>query len=124
MGGWRPAASWSERIALDRPYPSGHSGQMKSASITELKNGLSGYIDRVKAGDPVLVTDRGVPVAVLQPVATQVDSDERMARLEREGIVRRGAGAVPLDLLRRPGPTPRGGASVVGALLDERRSGR
>jgi prevent-host-death family protein len=97
---------------------------MKSASITELKNGLSGYIDRVKAGEPVLVTDRGVPVAVLEPVTTQVDPDERMARLEREGIVRRGVRAVPLDLLRTPGPRPRGDVSVVDALLDERRTGR
>ncbi len=97
---------------------------MKTASITDLKNGLSSYIDRVKAGNSVLVTDRGVPVAVLEPVTSQVHADERLAHLEREGVIRRGSRAVPLELLRTPGPKPGDGLSVVDALIEERRTGR
>jgi prevent-host-death family protein len=96
---------------------------MERATITQLKNGLSAYIDRVKAGEYVIVTDRGIPVAVLEPVTEQVDWDERMARLERQGVIWRATGKVPLDALRVPGPKPKDGSSVVEALLEERRSG-
>ncbi|HEU0235142.1 MAG TPA: IclR family transcriptional regulator [Candidatus Limnocylindrales bacterium] len=36
----------------------------------------------------------------------------------------RTAGVPPIELLKTPGPTPSGGASLVATLLDERRSGR
>ena len=97
---------------------------MKTASITEAKNGLSALIDRVKAGESVVITDRGIPVAVLEPVAEQVDWDERLARLERAGLITRGTGTPPLDEIRRRRPTPRDGADIVQAVLDERREGR
>ena len=32
---------------------------METATITEVKNGLSALIDRVKAGASIVVTDRG-----------------------------------------------------------------
>jgi prevent-host-death family protein len=96
---------------------------MQRATITELKNGLSAFIDKVRAGDSILVTDRGEPVAVIEPVAGRVDWDARLARLERAGLARRGTGKPPVDLLRTPGPKLRDGASLVGAVLEERRTG-
>lgn len=36
---------------------------MRSAAISRLKASLSEYIDVVKAGEELLVTDRGKPVA-------------------------------------------------------------
>lgn len=96
---------------------------MKTATITEAKNGLSALLDRVRAGESVVITDRGVPVAVIEPVTGRVDLDERMGRLERAGLVRRGTGEPPLELIRTPGPKARDGASAVEALLEERRSG-
>ena len=96
---------------------------METATITQVKNGLSAYIDKVKAGEAILVTDRGVPVAVLEPV-TDVDWDDRMARLERAGLVRRGTGRIPVEILRTPGPKLRvPGDSLVDAVIEERRSG-
>jgi len=44
---------------------------MKTASISDLKDRLSAYIDGVRAGDPLLVTDRKRPVAILQPVGSE-----------------------------------------------------
>ncbi|MGC1412982.1 MAG: type II toxin-antitoxin system Phd/YefM family antitoxin [Acetobacteraceae bacterium] len=41
---------------------------MKIASITEAKNSLSALIDGLRAGSPVLIVDRGRPVARLEPV--------------------------------------------------------
>lgn len=97
---------------------------MKTATITEAKNGLSALIDQVRAGETILILDRGVPVARLEPAATHPDPTGRLRRLERAGIVRVGTASPPLDLLRRPAPRLPAGASAVQALLQERRSGR
>jgi prevent-host-death family protein len=95
---------------------------MTTATITEAKNGLSALIDRVKAGETIVILDRGVPVARLEPVTALTDPDGRLRRLERLGIVRRGSGRLPLELLREPPPLA-AGASIVQAVLDEREEG-
>lgn len=97
---------------------------MKTATITEAKNGLSALIDRVKGGETVVILDRGVPVARLEPMSSFPDPDGRLRRLERAGLMRVGGGPSPLDLLRTPSPPLAPGASAVQALLDERRTGR
>ena len=53
--------------------------------IRDLKNGLSKYIDRVEAGEEVIVTDRGRPVAKLSPLDAP---DDRLADLVAAGVVR------------------------------------
>lgn len=53
--------------------------------IRELKNGLSKYIDRVRAGEDVIVTERGRPVARLSSVDA---SEVRLADLVASGVVR------------------------------------
>ena len=96
---------------------------METASISEVKNGLSAIIDRVKGGESIVVTDRGIPVAVIEPMSARVDVDDRLARLERAGIIKRGTGKVPLELLRTPRPRLADGHTLVEAILEERRSG-
>lgn len=39
---------------------------MVVATITEAKNGLSALVDQVRAGESVLIMDRGTPVARLE----------------------------------------------------------
>lgn len=99
---------------------------MKRASITEAKNNLSALIDGLKAGSPVLIVDRGRPVARLEPVTSgrEPGNDGRLLRLIREGIVR--PGRVPLSraLFGDQPPRPKGGASAVRALIEERRQSR
>ena len=98
---------------------------MKRASITEAKNNLSQLIDHVKGGSPVLIVDRGRPVARLEPVTgLGSDDDSRLARLVREGIVRPARGVVPQEVLAAKPPRSKKGASGVLALLDDRRTGR
>jgi len=98
---------------------------MKTASISQVKNSLSALVDQVRAGERILVTDRGVVVARLEPAGlAPADSSGRLERLERAGLVRIGRAAPPLDLLRAPAPRPRGGVSIVDAVLDDRRTGR
>lgn len=93
---------------------------MKTATITEFKNQLSSIIDRVRAGESILVTDRGQPVARIEPVGADADDDARLARLERTGVVRKASTAAP----GRADPISIGKGSAVDVLLDERRSGR
>lgn len=97
---------------------------MRTTTITEAKNGLSALIDRVKGGETVLILDRGVPVARLEPVASNIDPSGRIRRLERAGTLKVGVGPPPLDRLRQAAPEAAPGASVVEALLEDRRSGR
>jgi prevent-host-death family protein len=97
---------------------------MKKASITEAKNNLSALIDGLKSGSPVMIVDRGRPVARLEPIAAAPSADERLAALQRDGLVRRGCSAPPMALFSRPPPRAKPGASALEALLGERREGR
>ncbi|HUE88055.1 MAG TPA: type II toxin-antitoxin system Phd/YefM family antitoxin [Vicinamibacterales bacterium] len=98
---------------------------MKKASITEAKNRLSALIDSVKGGSPVLIVDRGRPVARLEPVhGAAVQDDTRLAHLVRDGIVRPARGAMPKAISATGPPRIKKGVSGVRALLEERRSGR
>ena len=98
---------------------------MKKASISEAKNNLSALIDGVKGGSPVLIVDRGRPVARLEPVGgMSAGDDSRLARLVRDGVVRPARGVVPKTLLATKPPRAKKDASIVRALLEDREHGR
>jgi prevent-host-death family protein len=97
---------------------------MKKVSITEAKNSLSALIDGLKSGSPVLILNRGRPVARLEPVVSRESDDERLARLIREGIVRPRRKPLPRKFFTEKLPKVKDGVSVVGALIQERREGR
>ena len=79
---------------------------MRVATITETKNRLSALLDEVRAGETVLIVDRGIPVARLEPAARRSPDDAggRLARLERAGLLRSGSGGVPAEILEEPPP--------------------
>ncbi len=99
---------------------------MIRATISEVKNGLSAYLRRVKAGESVLVMERKTPVARIVPVGHDagsvqemdaVDRDAKLARLVQADIVtRRGAGS-SREVLKQP--VGRGGG-LLDAVLEER----
>ncbi len=94
------------------------------AKVSELKAQLSRYLDRVKAGQEVVITDRGTPVAKLVPIpAAEGDDERRLEELERRGLIRRGTGQLPADFWDWPRPEDPDGL-VLKALLEERESGR
>jgi prevent-host-death family protein len=94
------------------------------AGVAELKAGLSRYLERVKAGHEVLVTDRGRPVARLVPITAESHRGTRRERLVREGLLVPGRGRVRASLLKPPTGSPASGRAVLDALLEERREGR
>jgi prevent-host-death family protein len=55
-----------------------------TVGIRELKNKLSHYLDRIKSGEKLAVTDRGNVIAFLLPAAS-APVFEGLARLVREG---------------------------------------
>ena len=95
---------------------------MKATTISEAKNGLSALLDRVKAGETVLITDRGVPVARIEPVSTSTDPTGRSQRLARAGLVRPGSGSVPQAFFTGPTVRMPEGVSSVDDVIEERRS--
>ena len=98
---------------------------MKRATLTETKNNLSALVDQVRDGETILILDRGRPVARLESVLEgDSPSEGRLARLERQGVVRRAGRERPGGLLATPPPRSRAGASILGALLEERWTGR
>ncbi len=98
---------------------------MLVATITETKNRLSALLDRVKAGESVLIVDRGIPVARLESVISAAsDPDGRIARLERAGAINVARQPPAAELLASPPPSPRRETGAVEALIAERRGGR
>src|SRR5271155_1356306 len=98
---------------------------MLVATITEAKNRLSALIDQVRAGESILIVDRGTPVARLESaVSAAPDAEGRVAGLERSGAVRAARKPPPVELLSMKPPSPLSRASAVAALLEERREGR
>lgn len=89
---------------------------MTPVGVRVLKNQLSRYLKRVQAGERMVVTDRGKPVAILSPpVATE--TDRRIEAMLREGLARWGGGKPKGS--RRP---PRvKGPSVAQAVIEGRR---
>jgi antitoxin (DNA-binding transcriptional repressor) of toxin-antitoxin stability system len=97
---------------------------MKKASVTEAKNNLSALIDGLKGGSPVLIVDRGRPVARLEAVTSDGAQDDTLSRLVRAGLVRPRRRAPSQALLDAPLARIAAGASALAALIEERREGR
>jgi prevent-host-death family protein len=95
---------------------------MKKASISDLKARLSAYLDIVRQGDDVLVTDRGRVIARLAPVAGDALENSRREMLIRTGRLRPPTTALPRDFARRARPQDGPGRSLA-ALLEERGEG-
>jgi antitoxin (DNA-binding transcriptional repressor) of toxin-antitoxin stability system len=64
---------------------------MICAGIKEVKNNLSRYLDRVKSGEEILITERGRPVARI----VKENSDSRMTRTALASLIQKGLIALP-----------------------------
>lgn len=109
---------------------------MERATISELRNGLSAYLRRVRRGESILIMDRTVPVARLTPVeapsgvqeecaadvieSRKLEDEAKLARLEAAGVIKRAERTDSLlELVQSWKPIP--GAGLVEAVVAERR---
>ncbi|MBI4728707.1 MAG: type II toxin-antitoxin system prevent-host-death family antitoxin [Acidobacteria bacterium] len=96
---------------------------MLVAAVGELKARLSGFLRRVKAGEEVLVTERGRPIARIVRVAGPAEAESRVADLAAGGLVRLGTGRLGRGFWDAPRPADPEGRALAG-LLAERAEGR
>ncbi len=71
--------AWRERQAgyalgidfwMDSSLLSGRIEAMATISITDIQQNFASYFSRVQAGEVLVITDKGQPVAEIKPVAT------------------------------------------------------
>ena len=97
---------------------------MKTAKVSELKASISEYLSKVKAGEEVIVTDRGKPIAKIIPLKRgDIEIPAHLLTLEKAGLVRIGAGRLPADFWDMPRPKDKKGLALS-AMLREREEGR
>ena len=95
---------------------------MKTATVSKLKASLSEYLRQVKAGEEVLVTERGRPIAKLAPPANSSTLPGHLAEMEKQGLIKLGSGKLPKGFWDLPRPKdPKG--LIVQAVLQEREGG-
>lgn len=88
-----------------------------TVSIRELKNRLSEYLRRVQAGEQLVVTDHGRPVATIQAVrGDELTVEQRLTLMASAGEITepRGAG------LKWTRPTVIRGRPLSRSLLEDR----
>ena len=91
--------------------------QTRPVGSRELKTRLGRYLRRVRAGETLVVTDRGEPAAELRPVVTSASPmDARLERLIALGVVsrRENRALAPFRLVRNAG------RSVSEAIREDR----
>ena len=87
-----------------------------TVGVRELKTRLGGYLQQVRQGRTLVITDRGEPVAALKPLGHAGGGDERLEQLEALGVVTRPE-TRPLSRFR---PVRGRGPSVADAILEDR----
>jgi prevent-host-death family protein len=87
--------------------------------VRELRENLASWLDRVRAGDEVVVTERGQPIARLGPLERRSKLEELIAqgRVTPARLPR-----TPVDVSKRPRMPP--GKTLSDLVVEERRGGR
>jgi len=95
---------------------------MKTTTVSKLKASLSKYLRSVKAGEEVLVTERGRPIAKLTPPGNSELLSDELMEMEKQGLIKLGPGKLPKGFWELPRPKdPKG--LVAKAALREREEG-
>jgi prevent-host-death family protein len=97
---------------------------MTTVGVAQLKAQLSRYLDTVKHGEEVVVTERGRPIAKLVALGGTERAESRRERLARAGVLVLGVQRQRAALRKAPRGSRAIGDSVLRTLLDERADGR
>ena len=101
-------ATRDENVATAKPSTT-------TVGIRQLKNQLSRYLKRARAGERLVVTERGEPVAVIAPPPTSA-ADHRIEAMIRLGLAR-WAGGKPRGTKRPPRVK---GQLIAAAVIEDR----
>ena len=101
---------------------------MQKATVSKLKDNLSAYLRKVRAGQPVVIYDRDLPIARIERIESagpgQGHGPDRLALLRAQGIVQpptRPLAAKQLRALLKPLPRK---AALAAALREDRAEDR
>ena len=93
---------------------------MQRVAARELKNRLGRYLKEVRRGRSLVITDRGKPVAQLNPVSENSGGENELIAilksLEAQGKLR-----LPTGPLRKFRPLPGRGKSTSQMIIEDRR---
>ena len=95
---------------------------MQTTTVSQLKMSISAYLRQVKAGEELLITEHGRPVARLLPVADIASLPEHLAEMEKKGLLKRAEKSLPEDFWSLPRPADPN-AAVRSAVTQEREEG-
>ena len=88
---WRNSPA-NSRQATSKPvaaYPyTSYNSHMEKASVSKLKDNLSAYLRKVRAGHSVVIYDRDVPIARLERIESSAQGSARLALLCAQGVTR------------------------------------
>lgn len=98
---------------------------MEKATVSKLKDNLSAYLRKVRAGHAVVIYDRDVPIARLERIESTGRGADRLALLQAQGVTRPPLRALSGAKLRASlsKPVPRS-ARVLEALQLDRTEDR
>jgi prevent-host-death family protein len=77
---------------------------MRTVNIADLKNNLSAYLERVRAGEELLVKDRNRPIAKLIPLGAGEDLEAEEMELASSGLLRLPTSSLPDSFWKMPAP--------------------
>src|ERR1700678_4366217 len=98
---------------------------MEKATVSKLKNNLSAYLRKVRAGHAVVIYDRDVPIARVERIESTGRGADRLALLSAQGVRRAPVRPLSAAKLRASLSKPvRRPAGVVDALLLDRAEDR
>ena len=83
---------------------------------------ISACLRQVKAGEELLITEHGRPVARLLPVADIASLPEHLAEMEKKGLLKRPGKPLPKDFWDLPRPADPS-AALRSAVSKERAEG-
>src|ERR1022692_318962 len=73
-------------VACNQEY--GYNSHMEKATVSKLKDNLSAYLRKVRAGHPVVIYDRDVPIARLERIESAGSGADRLVLLRAQGLTR------------------------------------
>jgi antitoxin (DNA-binding transcriptional repressor) of toxin-antitoxin stability system len=95
-----------------------------TTSVSDLKNNLSAWLRKVRAGQSIVVMDRDVPIARIERIASGAAGADRLTQLHASGLVRPPDRALPVKQLHSLAARASTKPGLLADLLEQRSDDR